>query len=123
MLVPFEFIIRTLPDGTAALGAAEVNLTPARTQCAAVATAPYIVFDGELFNERAEEQTDIELFEEYYLEYGKSCFSYLDGSYCCAILDGDEAIVLLSATLLRPGYAFASWKASSTLMASKPSTQ
>lgn len=99
---PDNTIICTLPDGTAVLGAAEVNLTPARTQCAAVATAPYIVFDGELFNERAEGQTDIELFEEYYLKYGKSCFSYLDGSYCCAIVDGDEAIMARDPVGARP---------------------
>ena len=99
---PDNTTIRTLPDGTAALGAAEVNLTPGRTQCAAVATTPYILFDGELFNERAEGQTDIELFDEYYQKYGKGCFSHLDGSYCCGILDGDEAIIARDSVGARP---------------------
>jgi len=99
---PDNTVIRALPDSTGALGAAEINLTPARTQCTSVAGTPYIVFDGELFNERAEGQTDIELFEEYYQKYGKGCFSHLDGSYCCAILDGDEAIIARDPVGARP---------------------
>ena len=99
---PDNVTIRTLPDCTGAFGAAEVNLLPERTRCVSATTSPYIIFDGELFNERAEGQTDLELFEEYYEKYGNGCFSYLDGSYCCAILDGDEAIIARDPIGARP---------------------
>ena len=83
--------VRSLPDNRAAIGAATVNLTPYRTESASVAAAPYIVFDGELFNERSEGQTDLQLFEEYYRKYGKACFKYLDGSFCCAVVGAGPA--------------------------------
>jgi len=99
---PDNVTIRTLPDGTGAFGAAEVNLLPATTQCASVAKAPYILFDGELFNNRAEGQNDLELFQEYYQKYGKECFAHLDGSYCCAIMDGDEVMIARDSIGARP---------------------
>ncbi|MFP4642139.1 MAG: asparagine synthase-related protein [Chloroflexota bacterium] len=99
---PDNKTIKTLPDRTGALGAAEVNLTPERTQCAAVANSPYIVFDGELFNDRPEGQTDIELFKEYYQKYGKGCFTHLEGSYSCAVVDNGETIIARDAVGARP---------------------
>lgn len=90
---PDFVIVRSLPEEKAILGAAAVNLSPHRTQCASLASSPYIVFDGELFNERPGGQTDLQLFEEYYLKHGKNCFKYLDGSYCCAVFDNDEAFI------------------------------
>lgn len=99
---PDNIVIRTLPGDTAALGSREVNLLPAKTRCTSMAAEPYILFDGELFNERPEGQSDIELFENYYLSYGKHCFSYLDGGYCCAIVDGDEAIIARDPVGARP---------------------
>jgi asparagine synthase (glutamine-hydrolysing) len=65
-------------------------------------TKPYILFDGELINVRDKEQTDMELFEDYYLNYGKNCFSYLDGSYCCAIVDSNETIIARDPIGARP---------------------
>ena len=59
---PDNTIVRSLPDGQGTLGANEINLTPERTSCTAVAKPPYILFDGELFNKRADGQSDIELF-------------------------------------------------------------
>ncbi|MFO8009190.1 MAG: asparagine synthase-related protein [Dehalococcoidia bacterium] len=90
---PDNMIVRTLPEGNGAIGSIEINLTPEKTNSAAVARSPYIVFDGELFNGRAEGMTDVELFKEYYLKHGKECFTYLDGSYCCAIIEPDEVIL------------------------------
>jgi len=94
--------VRDFPEKRGVFGAASVNLTSEKTQCASVATPPYIVFDGELFNERSEGQTDLQLFEEYYRKYGKECFSYLDGSFCCAVLDENEAFIARDAIGARP---------------------
>jgi asparagine synthase (glutamine-hydrolysing) len=97
-----NMVVRTLPDDRGALGAIEVNLAPERTSCAAVTRTPYILFDGELFNERAEGQNDIELFQQYYETHGKSCFTYLEGSYSCAIVEADEAILARDQVGARP---------------------
>ena len=99
---PDSIGVRLLPEGTAALGAAAINLSTARTQCVSIATAPYIVFDGELFNGRAEGQTDLEVFQECYQKYGKNCFKHLDGSYACAVIDGDEAFIARDHVGARP---------------------
>ncbi len=94
--------IRTLPDGTAAFGAAGMNLVPERNCCDSVNASPYILFDGELFNPRAEGQSDLELFKEYYLKFGKECFQYLEGSFCCAIIKDDETLLVRDGIGIRP---------------------
>ncbi|MBT4511613.1 MAG: hypothetical protein HOC20_05320 [Chloroflexi bacterium] len=99
---PDNFTLRTLPDGQGALGMIEINLTPERARGAVATRSPYIVFDGELFNGRADGQTDSELFKEYYLKHGKDCFKLLDGSFSAAIVDGDEAILARDQVGARP---------------------
>jgi len=94
--------VRTLPDGRGALGAVEVNLTPERTSCTRVDKSPYVVFDGELFNERSPGQNDLELFMEYYAKYGTDCFTHLEGSYSCAIVEPGEVILARDQVGARP---------------------
>jgi asparagine synthase (glutamine-hydrolysing) len=55
---------------------------------------PYILFDGDLYNERPEGQTDVELVVEYYEKYERNCFSRLEGSFACAIVEKDEEVIL-----------------------------
>jgi len=99
---PDNMIVRTVPDGRGALGAIEVNLTPERTSCTSVSSPPFIVFDGELFNERSGGQSDVELFEQLYKQYGKDCFTHLEGSYSCAIVEADEVILARDQVGSRP---------------------
>jgi asparagine synthase (glutamine-hydrolysing) len=99
---PDNTIVRSLPDGRGTLGANEINLTPERTSCTAVSKPPFILFDGELFNERAKGQSDVELFEEYYLKYGKDCFKHLDGGFSCAIVEDEETILARDPVGARP---------------------
>ena len=99
---PDAITVRLLPEGTVTIGAAAINLAPSRTQCASVDNPPYIVFDGELFNDHADGQTDLQLFEEYYRKYGKDCFKYLDGSYCCAIVEDGETFIARDHVGARP---------------------
>ncbi len=99
---PDNTIVRTLPDRHCALGANEVNLTPERTCCTSLSRPPFIVFDGELFNQRAPGQPDVELFREFYEKNGKECFSLLDGSYTCAIADAGEVILARDSVGARP---------------------
>ncbi len=99
---PDNTVVCTLRDGRGALGANEINLTPERTHCTAIERPPYILFDGELYNERSPGQTDVELFKAYYEKYGKRCFSQLDGSYACAVVDEDEVVLARDQVGARP---------------------
>ncbi|MBW2173127.1 MAG: hypothetical protein JRF64_00500 [Deltaproteobacteria bacterium] len=87
-------VIRTLTDDRGALGASEINLTPTTTHCTSVDAPPYILFDGELYNERPEGQSDLDLVQEYYEKYDKKCFSRLDGVFSCAVVEKDEEVIL-----------------------------
>ncbi len=99
---PDNSVVRTLPDGTGAMGAVEVNLTPERTGSTSLGRSPHIVFDGELYNERAGGQSDVDLFRELYEKHGKDCFSMLDGSFSCAVRDKGELILARDAVGARP---------------------
>ncbi len=99
---PDNTIIRTLSDGRGAIGANEVNLSPEKTYCTAIGRPPYILFDGELYNERPTGQTDVELFNELYLKHGKKCFSQLDGSFSCAVVDENEIVLARDHVGARP---------------------
>jgi asparagine synthase (glutamine-hydrolysing) len=87
-------VVRTLYDDRGAVGANEVNLSPRRTHCTSLDEMPYILFDGELFNDRPEGMSDLDLFKEYYDKYERECFSRLNGSFSCAIVEKDEEVVL-----------------------------
>ncbi|MBC2717686.1 MAG: hypothetical protein HF978_20475 [Desulfobacteraceae bacterium] len=87
-------VIRTLTDDRGAMGTNEINLTPKTTYSTSMNEPPYILFDGELFNERADDQCDVELFREYYEKYEKDCFKHLNGSFSCAIVEKDEEVIL-----------------------------
>jgi asparagine synthase (glutamine-hydrolysing) len=91
---PDNSIVRALFDERGAIGANEINLTPERTFCTSVEESPYILFDGALFNERPNGESDIELFRQYYERYERGCFKYLDGSYSCAIVEKDDEVIL-----------------------------
>jgi len=99
---PDNLAVRTLPDHRGALGANEVNLMPEQTCCTSLSRPPFVLFDGELFNDRAQGQHDVELFMEFYRKHGKDCFSMLDGSYTCAIVDDGEVILARDQMGARP---------------------
>jgi len=99
---PDNLAVRTLPDYRGALGASEVNLMPEQTCCTSLSRPPFVVFDGELFNDRAQGQHDVELFMEFYRRHGKDCLSMLDGSYTCAIVDDGEVILARDQMGARP---------------------
>jgi len=92
---PDNQTIRTLPNGRGAFGSNEINLTTKTTLSSSLAQVPYILFDGELFNERQDGQTDISLFDEYYKKYEKDAFSRLNGFFSCAIIEKNEEVILI----------------------------
>jgi asparagine synthase (glutamine-hydrolysing) len=90
---PDNIDVRTIPFGKGALGAVGINLTPVKTPCTELANSPYILLDGEIHNQRESGKSDIDVFREYYIKYGKDCFAHIEGGFTCAILDGDEVIL------------------------------
>jgi len=99
---PDNTVIRTLPDGRGALGANELNLTAERTPCALLNRSPYVLYDGEMYNQTAAGQLDIEYFAEMYQKHGKGCFTLLEADYVCAIVEDDEVILARDQVGSRP---------------------
>jgi len=99
---PDNTAIRTLPDGRGALGANELNLTAERTPCALLNRSPYVLYDGEMYNQTAAGQLDIEYFAEMYKEHGKGCFTLLEADYVCAVIEDDEVILARDQVGSRP---------------------
>jgi asparagine synthase (glutamine-hydrolysing) len=92
---PDNVHVRTLPDARGSVGAAEINLTPRTTHCTSINDdPPYVLFDGELFNDRPEGQSDLDLFLDYWEKYERECFSRLDGSFSCAVVEKDEEVII-----------------------------
>ncbi|MBW1782752.1 MAG: hypothetical protein JRL30_18680 [Deltaproteobacteria bacterium] len=92
---PDNVHVRTLPDDRGAIGACEINLTPQTTHCTSINDdPPYILFDGELYNERPDRQSDLDLFIEYWEKYERDSFSRLDGSFVCAVVEKDDEVIL-----------------------------
>ena len=99
---PDNVAVRTLPDRHGALGANEINLVPERTCSTSLSRPPFVLFDGELFDERVHGQHDVELFKESYHKHGRECFSLLDGRYACAVIDRDEVVLARDPVGARP---------------------
>lgn len=99
---PDNTIFRSLADGRGALGAVEVNLTEERTYCTAIAAPPYVLFDGELFNQKPDGLSDVRFFKMLYKTHGRACLSRLDGSFACVVVDGDEVILARDHVGARP---------------------
>lgn len=91
---PDNSIVFTLRDNRGALGANEINLTQRTTRCTSFKEPPFILFDGELDNDRPEGQSDIDLFAGYYKKHKNECFSHLNGSFVCAIVERDNEVIL-----------------------------
>ncbi|MBT3363105.1 MAG: hypothetical protein HN929_02195 [Chloroflexi bacterium] len=99
---PDNTSIRTLPDGRGAIGANELNLTSERTPCALLSRSPFVLYDGEMYNQTAKGQLDIEYFAEMYKKHGKGCFTLLEADYVCAIIEDDEVILARDQVGSRP---------------------
>lgn len=91
---PDNTVIRTLFGERGAVGADEVNLTPRTTFSSRIEDYPLILFDGELYNERENDQTDIQLLTELFETYEEECFSMLDGNFAIAIIKKNDEVIL-----------------------------
>ena len=63
-----------------------------------------LAMDGELYNERRDGESDAHVALRLYREHGRAFASRLNGAFGCALLDGDELILVRDNLGLRPLY-------------------
>lgn len=88
---PDRMEVLTLANGGAA--AAEMTLSPRSTAAIAGSEAPVVLLDGDIYNDLSGCKTNADFIRELYIKKGKACFSELDGSFSCAIMDTDETLL------------------------------
>ncbi len=92
--------IKILENGGVA--AAELALSPRSTPAMAQKDNPVVLLDGDIYNDIPDNMSNVDFIHDCYVQEGKDCFSKLDGSFSCAIIDGDEAILVRDAVGSRP---------------------
>ncbi len=97
---PARSVFRVLPNAGAAAG--EMELSPRSTPALYGDSEPIVLLDGEIYNTLPEGQSNIEYIRELYQKVGKKCFSSLEGSFACAIIDRNETILARDAVGARP---------------------
>jgi len=92
--------IITLKEGGVAAG--ELSLSKRSTSAITGNEKPIALMDGNIYNSVPDGKTNVEFLRESYLKEGKSCFSRLDGSFSCAIIDYDKTILVRDSVGSRP---------------------
>ncbi len=89
-------IVRSLIDDRGALGAGEINLIPVtKTYASNFSDPPYILFTGQIYNERPDGQNDVDLVKEYYEKYEEDAFSKLDGCFTIVVVHKNDEVLLV----------------------------
>ncbi len=97
---PDRFHILEIPNGGAAAG--ELTLSPRSTPALSGEEMPVVLLDGEIYNSLPEDTSNVESIRRLYVKEGKDCFSRLDGSFSCAVIDEEETILARDAVGARP---------------------
>jgi asparagine synthase (glutamine-hydrolysing) len=97
---PDRKVVKELPNGGAA--ACEMSISPRSTPVMAGTEEPIVLFDGEIYNRLPEDASNVSFIRDCYLRDGKECFAGLDGSFTCAIIDGEEVILVRDGVGARP---------------------
>ncbi|MDY7011870.1 MAG: asparagine synthase-related protein [Planctomycetota bacterium] len=63
-----------------------------------------ILFDGDIYNVRNDEQSDAEVALGLYRKYGRTFAAYLEGVFACAVCDGDTTLLARDTVGVRPLY-------------------
>ncbi len=97
---PDNSVVRSL-DGIV-VGCAELNTSYQATFGFSGERAPFVLLDGGVFNERPYDLTNVTYVRERYEQHGADCFSTLDGSYACVVVDEDEVLLVRDPVGARP---------------------
>jgi asparagine synthase (glutamine-hydrolysing) len=85
-------------------GVAAATLSDARGDGFARDGDVAVLFDGEVYNERAGGASDAAVALELYKTYGRTFAAHLEGVFACAVQDGDGVLLARDAVGVRPLY-------------------
>lgn len=97
---PDNTVVRSL-DGVV-VGCGELNTSYQATFAFSGERRPFALLDGDIYNDRPYDLTNVTFLRERYEKEGADCFSTLDGSYACAIIDKDETLLVRDPVGARP---------------------
>jgi len=90
--------------GTLDAGVCSPRLSPARGDGFARDGDMVVLFDGEIYNARADGKSDADVVMDLYKQYGSTFPGYLEGVFACAIHDGRDTILARDPVGVRPLY-------------------
>ncbi|MFO8012928.1 MAG: asparagine synthase-related protein [Phycisphaerae bacterium] len=85
-------------------GVCAAELSSARGAGFAQREGVTVLFDGDIYNERAEGQSDADVVLGLYRNYGQAFPAYLEGVFACAVYDGPDLLLARDAVGVRPVY-------------------
>jgi asparagine synthase (glutamine-hydrolysing) len=97
---PDRSVFRVLDGGGVAAG--ELQLSVRSTAALSGESEPLVLLDGEIYNPIPEGRSNVEYVREQYQQLGTKCFSRLEGSFACAVLDNRRTILARDAVGARP---------------------
>ncbi|MBN1557847.1 MAG: hypothetical protein JW951_06840 [Lentisphaerae bacterium] len=86
------------------LGACAPRLSGARGDGFAADDGALILFDGEIYNERRDGESDAAVALRLYRAHGRTFAAHLKGVFACAVLDGGEILLARDPVGVRPLY-------------------
>ncbi|MBS3735098.1 MAG: hypothetical protein KGY99_09260 [Phycisphaerae bacterium] len=90
--------------GELTAGVRAATLSDARGDGYATAGDVAVLFDGEIYNDRAEGQSDADVVLELFDRYGRAFPGHLEGVFACAVWDGSELLLARDTVGVRPLY-------------------
>jgi asparagine synthase (glutamine-hydrolysing) len=80
------------------------RLSPARGDGFAADAGLAVLFDGEVYNDRPDGESDAQVALGLYRRHGRAFAGHLEGVFACAVVDGDEVVLARDAVGVRPMY-------------------
>ncbi len=85
-------------------GAVASDLSPEHGNGIAKQDDTVMLFDGEIYNDRTKGASDAETALALYKKHGRGFGGFLKGVFACAVLDGDDIILVRDTVGVRPLY-------------------
>ncbi len=63
-----------------------------------------VLFDGEVYNERPDGVSDVEVAAQLYRDHGRTFGAHLQGAFACAVWDSGEVVLTRDSVGIRPLY-------------------
>ncbi len=96
--------IRTHQDKSFDGGVCASELSAARGDGFAERDGVVVLFDGEIYNDRDDGQSDADVALGLYKRYGRTFAAHLEGVFGCAVYDDDQIVLARDSVGVRPLY-------------------